>query len=347
MRKLAFILPILVLLSCVEEKNESDASLDNSTIELVWQAINSPTKAHLRGLDIAVDGTTWASGTYGSVLRSLDTGKTWDHFQIANCSDIDFRDVEAFDKDFAVVMSSGNGLRIYYSVDGGNNWQLSYEDNNSAIFYDGIDFNGARGLAYGDPIDGKLAMLETVDSGKTWHAFDRTSMPLALDGEAGFAASGTGIVLGKSAIWIATGGASDSRVFTTSAVNLWKPISTPLMSAPSSGIFSMDFLNDMHGIIVGGDYIDSTRATKNAAYTMDGGATWRDPITNPHGYRSCVTFMDDGTAVATGRSGTDISYDEGQNWEKLSQSGYFSCASIGNRIIGVGRGGKIGRLELE
>ena len=210
MKNLIFLLSLIILTQCNAPQTNS---LESNISIKTWLSIESPTKSHLRGLDAAADGTIWASGIDGTVIRSIDTGARWDKFQIPNCDGIDFRDVEAFDKDFAVVMSSGNGLRIYYTEDHGLNWNLSYEDTNSSVFFDGIDFNGARGIAYGDPVDGKLAMLETSDSGKTWTSYNQSLMPETLEGEAGFAASGTGIVLGKSAIWIATGGANESRVF--------------------------------------------------------------------------------------------------------------------------------------
>ena len=105
----------------------------------------------------------------------------------------------------------------------------------------------------------------------------------------------------------------------------------------------MAFSNDSIGIIVGGDYVDSTNSTRNAAYTTDGGLTWHLPYPTPAGYRSCVAFSDSETvAIATGRSGTDISYDAGKSWQTLSIQGYFSCIIIGTRVVAVGRDGKIG-----
>lgn len=334
---------LLLLFACAEQntivEKQSLANLD-------WISITSPTKSHLRGLDAALDGTVWASGTEGMVLRSIDSGSSWSAFPIPDCAKIDFRDIEAFDQNVAVVMSSGNGVRFYFTSDTGTTWQLTYEDTNRKVFFDGMDFNGARGMAYGDPIDGKFTMLESIDSGKTWEPYDRTSMDSSIAGEAGFAASGTGIVLGNSSIWIAASGRKEARVYRTSASSSWETFSTPLSSSASAGIFSMAFFHDMHGIVVGGDYKDSTNAENNAAFTMDGGLTWKSPSNNPSGYRSCVVFLDDGTAVATGRSGTDISYDEGQSWEPISPKGYFSCIGLGNVLIGVGRSGKIGRIQF-
>jgi len=54
-----------------------------------------------------------------------------------------------------------------------------------------------------------------------------------------------------------------------------------------------------------------------------------------------VAFSDSETvAIATGRSGTDISYDAGKSWQTLSIQGYFSCIIIGTRVVAMGRDGK-------
>ena len=336
---------IIVLYGCGSADSKDQVTQDNPILPPEWESISSPTKAHLRGLDVTMDGTIWASGTMGSVLKSTDNGLTWNASQIPDCSEIDFRDIEGFDATHAVVMSSGNGVRLYHTSDGGGTWALSFEDTNSAIFFDGMDFYGGRGMAYGDPQNGSFDILQSSDSGRSWTR-GLANMPATLDGEAGFAASGTGIVLGKSAIWIATGGAAKSRIFRVGADSSWSAVNSPLLSAPSSGIFSMAFWDDINGVVVGGDYVDSTRMTENCAYTNDGGKSWNECELNTTGYRSCVTFVNANTVIATGRSGSDISYDGGVNWIELSDQAYYSCAAIGNWVIGTGRSGKIGRLKL-
>lgn len=337
-----------LLVSCtnkpVDPKQQND---EGQALSAAWTKIDSPTKGHLRGLDAASAAVIWASGTEGSVLRSIDSGKTWTLFQLPDCEDIDFRDIEGFDENHAAAMSSGNGVRFYYTEDGGINWSLSYEDTNRKVFFDGMDFNGQFGIAYGDPQDGKLSLLQSKDGGRSWEKMDRVDLPLTSEGEAGFAASGTGIVLGKSSVWITTGGGPASRVFLSSAEHSWQAINTPLASGEGTGIFSSAFFNDQIGVVVGGSYIDSTKAEHNSAYTLDGGLSWVESESNPLGYRSCVAFNTLGLAVATGRTGTDFSRDFGKHWQSLSSQGYFSCVVGPDYIIGVGRNGKIGRMEIE
>lgn len=333
---------ILLLSHCQSPQNDHPKSI----VKTDWLTVNSHVSAHLRGLDQAQDGTIWASGVDGTVLRSLDTGQTWQVVSVPNCIGTDFRDIEAFDQKTAAVLSAGNGVRIYRTSNAGATWSLVYEDTDSNKFFDGFDFNSARGIAYGDPIDGKFSLLETNDSCKSWTAFNRSNLPSSFENEAGFAASGTGIVLGKSRIWIAASGGEVSRVFRSSADGPWMAVETPLSSGKSAGIFSMAFVDEMHGIVVGGDYIDSANTNNAAAYTSDGGTTWKKPERTTTGYRSCVTMDSSGLCISTGKGGSDISLNFGQSWESLSSDGYYSCVYLKPWIVATGRSGKIGRMNL-
>jgi photosystem II stability/assembly factor-like uncharacterized protein len=337
---------VLAVLIVACNNHEQQNSRTEATLT-AWSELTRATSAHLRGLDAVNDAIIWASGTEGTVLCSLDSGKTWMSFQVPNCQDIDFRDIEGFDENQAAVMSSGNGVRMYFTENGGQDWALSYEDTNRLVFFDGMDFNGEYGIAYGDPQNGKLSMLQSKDRGRSWEILNTDLMPATLEGEAGFAASGTGIVIGKASVWIATGGGSEARVFQSSAEHSWKAINTPMASGEATGIFSIAFFDDQFGAVVGGNYIDSTRAEANAAYTTGGGQNWIKSASLPLGYRSCVTFNPSGVAIATGRTGTDYSIDYGKNWNSLSSQGYFSCIAGPNYILGVGRNGKIGRMEVD
>ena len=49
----------------------------------------------------------------------------------------------------------------------------------------------ANGIAFGDPIDGRLTILTTVDGGISWQEAPESSRPEVLPGEYAFAASGT------------------------------------------------------------------------------------------------------------------------------------------------------------
>ena len=66
----------------------------------------NPSSASLRGV-ANVDGrVAWASGISGTVLRTLDGGETWQPCTVpAGAEKLDFRAVQAFDDQTAMVMS--------------------------------------------------------------------------------------------------------------------------------------------------------------------------------------------------------------------------------------------------
>jgi len=75
-----------------------------------WEMENSGTTADLRGIDNVGGGVAWASGTNGTVLRTEDGGYLWQACTIPpGAEHLDFRGVQAFDANTAIVMSSGKG----------------------------------------------------------------------------------------------------------------------------------------------------------------------------------------------------------------------------------------------
>ncbi|MDP4663617.1 MAG: oxidoreductase [Salibacteraceae bacterium] len=304
---------------------------------------------HLRGLSQVNDAVAWASGTKCSVIKTTN-GIDWKDVSVKDTASLDFRDIHAFNENEAVVLSAGNGVAIYYTGDGGSNWKLVYSDTNASVFFDGMDFNKQGiGFAFGDPINGKMQVLKSVDFGKSWSEVASENQPELLENEAGFAASGTGIIVSDEAIKIATGGGAKSRILISQIENLdWKYYDTPIASGNGTGIFSMSFIDELNGVIVGGNYVDSTNATSNCAITRDGGPTWT-LISNkkPRGYRSCVTSNSKGSLLLTsGRTGVEYSLDKGESWIELSQSGYYSISMHESVGWAVGRYGKMAKIEL-
>jgi len=109
-----------------------------------WQVQTSGLDTNLRGVSVSQTSAgkfvVWASGSNGVILRSTDEGKTWARVNVAGGSDLDFRDIEAFDADTAYVMSSGDGdkSQIYKTSDGGKNWKLQYSDKRPGFFLDSL-----------------------------------------------------------------------------------------------------------------------------------------------------------------------------------------------------------------
>ncbi len=81
---------------------------------------DSHTTASLRGIHSIGNGVAWASGTEGTVLRTTDDGATWQRCTTPpDAEKLDFRGIQAFDQNTAIVMSSGKGdlSRLYKTTD--------------------------------------------------------------------------------------------------------------------------------------------------------------------------------------------------------------------------------------
>jgi photosystem II stability/assembly factor-like uncharacterized protein len=136
----------------------------------VWQMQDSGTTAGLRGID-SVDGTVaWASGTGGTVLKTIDGGQNWLQCAIPDAgkdgASLDFRGVQAWDATTAIVMASGPGekSRLYKTTDGCKSWSLLLKNPDSAGFYNSIAFwDQKHGILVGDPVRQMQTALSASD----------------------------------------------------------------------------------------------------------------------------------------------------------------------------------------
>jgi photosystem II stability/assembly factor-like uncharacterized protein len=315
-----------------------------------WQLQNSGVTARLRGISAISERVAWASGASGKVLRTVDGGATWKQLPVTS-EVLDFRDIDAISERIAYVLSIGNGpaSRIYKTTDAGKTWTLQFKTSDSKAFLDAMSFwDATHGLVIGDSIDGRFYVLTTQDAGNTWSRTPADQLPPALENEGAFAASGTNIaVFGKTHAWIGTGAANKARVLhTTDGGHTWNIADTPLRSGPSSGIFSIAFRDAKHGVIVGGDYTKEKEAIENVAVTSDGGATWT-LSSGLSGFRSVVAYSE-GSVIAIGPSGTDISHDDGKTWSQIPGPGFDTFSFVKGSNLGWGSGaqGNIGKLRL-
>ena len=72
-----------------------------------WIVQTSGTTAQFRGVSAVDARVAWASGTKGTVVRTIDGGKTWQVIAVPGASELDFRDIEAIDASTAWVLSIG------------------------------------------------------------------------------------------------------------------------------------------------------------------------------------------------------------------------------------------------
>jgi photosystem II stability/assembly factor-like uncharacterized protein len=302
---------------------------------LSWRLSPTGTDAQLRGLSVISRHVAWASGARGTVLRTVDGGRTWQQVGPPDTATLELRDIEAFDARTAVAMTIGNGedSRIYRTTDGGATWTETFRNTEAAAFYDCMAFFDRRhGLVAGDPVDGRFRILSTSDGGRSWTRVPDAGIPPALEGEFEFAASGQCITTsGSRDAWIATGGGATARVLHSGdRGRTWTVSDTPLLSGPSAGVFAVAFRSPRQGIAVGGDFENPDGGAHNLALTGDGGRTWREPVNSPAGYRSAVTYHPFLRSVlfAVGPNGSDVSLDGGRRWHKFDD-GTFDTVDCG------------------
>jgi photosystem II stability/assembly factor-like uncharacterized protein len=306
-----------------------------------WELTPTGSTAQFRGLAAVSKDVAWVGGSAGTVLRTVDGGKSWQNVSPAGAETVQFRDVEAFDAQRAVVLSIGNGedSRIYRTVDGGKSWTETFRNTDPNAFYDCLDFNDKkRGLALSDPVDGKFRILATADGGTSWKVQSTAGMPAALPGEFAFAASGTCLVAGPGrTAWFATGGGDRPRVFrTVDGGKRWTVADSPMASGEAAGIFSLAFRGSLFGVAVGGDFLKPTEAVKAASVTYDGGRSWNLVPADkaPKGYRSGSAFVPNSpaTVIAVGPSGSDVSYDGGRSWKQFYDGSFDSVECAGHGV---------------
>ncbi len=306
-----------------------------SSANAQWQKYDAGTDASFRGLDVVSENVVWASGTGGTVIRTIDGGKKWDVIKVPGAEKLDFRDIEAFDANTAYILSIGNGesSRIFKTNDGGKNWKLQFKNMDEKAFFDSIAFWDAKnGMAQSDPIDGKYVFYRTTD-GENWTKVSPDNLPAAKDGEAAFAASGTCIIThGKKSIWLISGG-MDARVFfSKDRGSKWHAYETPMIKGTAgSGIFGIEMFDSKRGVIVGGNYEKPDDANGNVAYTNDGGKTWTG-ASGLGGYRSGIAFRDKDTAFAVGSNGSDRSLDGGKTWASI---GIEDLNAVQSKLLNV------------
>jgi photosystem II stability/assembly factor-like uncharacterized protein len=313
-----------------------------------WRLSDTGVTARFRGLAPVSDRVVWVAGSEGTVLRTVDGGRSWASVGPPGAAALQFRDIEAFDAAHAVALTIGEGTdsRLYRTADGGGTWTETFRNQDPAAFYDCITFLDHRhGLALSDPVDGRFRILATADGGRSWRVRSSAGMPPALPGEFAFAASGTCLVSAGGRAWFATGGGATARVFSSrDGGRHWTVTGTPVPSGPSAGIYSLAFTAQGQGIAVGGDYTTPAEAPAGSAYLR--GRTWTVSRIVPGEYRSGVAWVGRGpVALTVGPTGSDVSYDGGRTWRRFDTGSFDAvlCAH-GGACWASGEQGRVARL---
>ena len=348
-----------------------------------WEIQESNSTANLRGVASVGGDVVWASGSNGTVLRSQDGGHLWQSCALPpNAAKLDFRGIQAWDENTAIVMSAGPGdlSRLYRTTNGCKSWTLLLTNHDKDGFWDALQFTDRQhGALLGDPVGGHFVLLTTADGGSTWMPVQAGTGD-AVSGQSIFAASNSSLLLrSPSSRAFCTGGPAGAMVVEQSVgpqAGATKPgeigfgntsSSEELVNfskSASSGCFSLAESRDGKATIVaiGGDYAHPEQ-DENTAWTT---ALAKDaenkahPLfhfspakTMPAGYRSAVAYDSRMKAwITVGPGGTDISTDDGQTWRPLTPARQdapeadkrWNALSL---PFAVGSHGRIGKLRSD
>lgn len=303
----------------------------------------------LRGLHQLNDTVVWVSGMYGTYLITHDGGTHWHLDSVPGAGMLDFRSVWALNPDTAFLVSAGTPARIYKTANGGKSWNIVFSTDNPSVFLDATGFwDQNTGIVMGDPVNGRLYLLKTIDGGDTWRRIPKTKLPPSLLMEGGYAASGTCLeIMGDGFAWLGTGGDSARVYMTNDRGETWTVRTSPLLSGGQmKGIYTLSFKNPQSGIAAGGEW-NNPDPTKSRAYTTDGGMTW-ELGKGVDSYCSGSCHVKGDIFLACGQSGIDISEDNGKTWFHISDEHLYGLAFSEDGRIGFGTGpdGKIVKLSL-
>jgi photosystem II stability/assembly factor-like uncharacterized protein len=344
---------IFLALSCNNKSKEAESVGLSSpvidSLDMEW----FPVDCSIRAIEAVNENTLWYAGSKGQYGYTNDAGKSWniDILKHPDKDNLEFRAIAVTD-DAVMLFSVASPALLFRSEDNGKSWNVVYQENDSLAFYDAMAFwDNNTGIAMGDPTNGCLSIIKTIDGGKTWNKIDCEILPETVDGEAAFAASNGNISLYGDHVWIVSGG-QKARVFhSNDRGENWEVIDTPIAQGGTmTGIFSVDFYDENNGIIWGGDWEDQSKNIKNKAITSDGGKTWRllADGTGP-GYRSSIRFVKEGTAdqlIAVGIPGISTSVDRGETWNDISDLSFYTIRRAGDTFWLAGRN-RIAKIKMD
>ena len=202
------------------------------------------------------------------------------------------------------------------------------------VFFDGMAiWDPDHGVAFSDPVAGRFLILTSEDGGSTWTEVASDALPTSIDGEAGFAASGTNVAVFGGERLDRYGRRRRSRP----ALGRPRAYLDRVRHADGAWRGRRNLLARLLGRAprraVGGNFQQPDLEDGNAAWTDDAGATWTLAVAPPRGYRSGVAVVpgtDGPTLVAVGPGGTDVSFDGGRGLDPPERRG-LQCRRVHRR----------------
>lgn len=319
--------------------------LSQQTCAQEIQMLTSGLPVSLRGLSVVSDQVVWVSGSTGIVGLSIDGGQSWKWIHVPGYDHSDFRDIEAFNDQEAIIMGVAEPAILLRTVDGGNHWTPVYTDTAKSAFWDAMDFSDGQGALIGDPVKGKIFLARSGDKGKHWEETLIPALDLSVPGEAFFAASGSNIGHDPEGHWAIVSGGSKSCLYFGG--NRYPLLLNQGGETNGANAIAINPADPNLAFVVGGDFSHDTLRQGNSLQIRFNPFAQQMPKSPPRGYRSCVEYLDGHKMICCGSSGVDISKDGGENWFGISDKSFHVCrkAKSGQAVFLAGPKGSIARLK--
>jgi photosystem II stability/assembly factor-like uncharacterized protein len=298
-----------------------------------WDLINSGTTEDLNAVNSGfIDSAILVCGDMGTMLKSVDSGKTWQSVQTPTSKNLnDIFQKYGVGEFFIAVGDDGVMIR---TTDGGNSW--TWPIFNSGVTEDlyCIDFIDGAGLVGGDS---QTILFCWIDWGETWE--------VSYTGSPGFGFYGATLPYQVKGFVGGEGTNSQPLIGKTTNGRDWEFISFDLNSNP--GRISDLIEVRPHGNLI--LFASSTLQNGGGAIskTTDEGQNWTTTIYSNSLYALTYPWIPYNEKVyAIGDSGTILkTYDSGEKWYK-QQSGIINklndiCWVRDNILIAVGDNGTI------
>lgn len=141
--------------------------------ESSWKAVDSGSEQRLLAVDMNRQGLAVVVGGFGTVLRSRDSGESWETLEFDWEAVLgDFLEPHLYDvvvDEAGVITLIGEFELILRSADGGDTWQTIHKGESTLFSLFLLD--SGVGFAVGQ----KQKILKTVDGGATWESVGPTA----------------------------------------------------------------------------------------------------------------------------------------------------------------------------
>jgi photosystem II stability/assembly factor-like uncharacterized protein len=337
----------LLFFACKQPDKKIEGELKPAPLEVkLHSELLDSMGQSIRGISVVDSNTIWLSGARGTILKWDAQEKRW--LRLNSPDSLDFRDIEAFSASSAIVMSAGFPSKVFKTSDGGYNWRLVHENADSSAFMNSIAFkNKLEGVIVGDVLNGHHLILHTNNGGESWKRVEQKNLPIPLEVENGFAASGSSVIVDIHGNYHFGLGGERVRIFSSKDGRYWKASETAMKGGSSSnGIYALASGKDKV-IAVGGNYleVDSAHSPLLSSSEMK----WESTSGVLHGYRSTIAYSPSlDYWLAAGSNGIDISTDTGKSWQKVSDLDLNVVRFIpaSNKAIASDKRGRIFLLRL-